>query len=67
MPKWVYIVFYLAVLILSNIAQRAEDEDKSKLFYTISINLLAAEVWIMGKPRTLMPFPPSSRQVRKDE
>lgn len=48
MPKWVYIVFYFAVFLISNIAQRAEDEKISKLFYTISINILAAEVWIMG-------------------
>lgn len=46
MPKWVYIAFYAVILVFSCIAQNVEGEDKSKLFYSLAINVLAAEVFI---------------------
>lgn len=42
MPKWLCAVIFIGVFILSLIAECVKDEDNSKFFYTVAINLVAA-------------------------
>lgn len=49
MPELFDYIVYFVLVIAANVARYCEDEDKSRLLYTISICLLAGYVFLIRK------------------
>lgn len=49
MPELIDYIVYFVLVIMANVAMHCEDEDKSRLLYTISICLLAGYVLLIRK------------------